>query len=183
MTHAPKGILALDPGYKLSHYAGLVYIEPFDDGGYDVDWVAITPKVPEPKPEEKRRTLKSLTKDERMASVLEQVNTFSQKYIGDIATITTYHTAFGFAANGLSHLNGMFRGWGWMNSLKNYQSFGDTTVKAAIANNGRASKEQVRKVIVEGRKLWPGCPEILDVSDAFALAYYVMDRRRRGLKT
>ena len=186
MTHKPKGILAFDPAYGVGASAGLVYIEPFDDGNYDVDWVEITPKAPEPKPGEKRRTLKSLTKDERMESVLEQINTFAQQYIHDISTLATYKTAFGGAALGRSHQVGIFRGWGWMNDIVDYQAFSDKTIKKAIIGNGNATKAQVRDAIVKGRlgqsPLWKNCPESLDVSDAFAVGYYVVGRRRCGTK-
>lgn len=156
-------ILALDPAYGLTKSKpALVWLEPNDDG-FDIEWITFRPKK------------KDL--DERYHEIMEEINSFANVCdIDTIRTLAVYKTAFGGAALGLTHLIGMYLGWGFMLGIPGVVRVQDSTVRAAIAGNGNATPDAMYRAV---KAQWPNAPKKHpDVIAAAALALHVA----RGLR-
>lgn len=159
-------ILALDPAYGITKNASksaLVCYYPTEDG-FEIAWDSYKPKKKE--------------LNERFAEILAWINHFALECdIEEIKTLAAYRTtAYGGGAVKLIELVGMFRGWGWMNGIINWETPTDNSIKSALAGHRSASKEAVALAV---KAQWPNVPKNEpDVSDAAALALFVANRQR-----
>jgi crossover junction endodeoxyribonuclease RuvC len=153
-------ILGIDPGLNITGY-GLIEVEGAQASVLEAGVIRIPAKKPI---------------EERLSTLFFGLQEVFKEFEPEAVALEEVHTQYErpIVAVMMGHARGVICLAAALNQSKVF-SYAPTHIKSALTGNGRASKEQIRRMVCVQLKLTTE-PEPLDVSDALATALCHMRR-------
>lgn len=158
-------ILGVDPGLITSGY-GLIDVVSGEPVLVEGGVIRVPTKLPI---------------EQRLSTVFHGVHELAEEFQPDAMALEEVYTHYERprVAIMMGHARGVICLAAALNHIPLF-SYAPTHIKSALTGNGRASKEQVRRM-VEVRLKLKSSPEPLDISDALAVALCHMSRAGRSM--